>query len=104
MVSRRYDGVRVLTSIDRKCLQDAMSSWNARLVNVALKRMRQNVQQRAHKHASDGRFTRLILKHSKKLLPLQRDLRGETPLEICAMHGDHDSVSAMLQFVKVALF
>jgi hypothetical protein len=42
-----------------------------------------------------------VLSHSKKLLPLQRDLRGETPLEICAQHGDAESVAAMLQFMKV---
>jgi hypothetical protein len=49
------------------------------------------------------RFTRLILKHSKKLLPFQRDLRGETPLEICATHGDHESIGALLQYSKVCL-
>jgi hypothetical protein len=49
------------------------------------------------------RFTRLILTHSKKLLPFQRDLRGETPLEICAMHGDHESVAAMLKYTKVCI-
>jgi ankyrin repeat protein len=42
-----------------------------------------------------------VLRHSKKLLPLQRDLRGEVPLEICAQHGDSQSVEAMLQYVKV---
>ena len=49
------------------------------------------------------RFTQLILQHSKTLLPLQRDLRGETPLEVCAAHGDSHSMRAMLQFVKVLL-
>jgi hypothetical protein len=47
------------------------------------------------------RFSNLILKHSKQLLPLQRDLRGETPLEICALHGDHHSTELMLQYLQV---
>ena len=47
------------------------------------------------------RFTRLILRHAHKLLPLQRDLRGETALEVCATHGDHESVAVMLAFLQV---
>jgi hypothetical protein len=82
------------TAVNRQCLQKLMSSWNARYIARCSGRA-------VSPHFPASRFTKLVLSYAKKLLPLQRDLRGEAPLEICALHGDGESVADMLQYIKV---